>query len=137
MAGLPGYFIEAPASVVLLPVAPRWGDPEDGVEELDIQYESDAGTKYVYSQASRDIRAFQFRFTAAQRLEFLAMHNAVNDEPFYFVPDTDDMGTFIYCRKERDFRPRELPSPAVVGGEETSLFDYTLELTGEPALTDF
>lgn len=137
--GLPGYFLEAPGSVVLLPVAPRWGDPVDGVEQLDLMHESDAGTRYVYTLGSRAVHHFQFRFTRAQKAAFLAMHNAVNgqDTPFFFVPDTDDMDTFIYCRKERDFRPRELPMGAVVDGVETSLFDYQLELTGEPLTEDF
>lgn len=136
--GLPGYYLDVPGNLVLLPCAPRWGDPVDGGEVLDILHETQGGSRHGYTQATRAIRSFNFRFSRADKADFLLLHNTVFGRAltFFFVPDTDDMDTFIFCRKEKDFRTKEVPMEAVVGGSVTSLFDYTLELTAEPAVTE-
>lgn len=136
--GLPGYYIDVPGNLVTLPVAPRWGDPVNGAEVLDILLETGGGKRHSYQQATRAIRSFAFRFSRADKADFLTLHRAVTGRsiPFFFVPDTDDMTTFLFCRKEKDFRPREVPSEAVIAGSVTSLFDYVLELTAEPAVLE-
>ena len=91
-----------------LPVGPRF-DAMLGVEEQNIDLETDAGVLWLYRLFERDRLELTFKFTLTQMAEFRALHDAVQGQltPFYLTLDVNaDPIVSIYCRKEAGFLPQ-------------------------------
>lgn len=127
----PGWSLIVPGSVTVLPVQYRHGAQDTGEERNHLTMETERGKRYVYTKFTRVVRRYVFRVTAAQLADFRALHDAVdgNVAAFYWVPDSAVPATYLYVRKEKDFLPVMLSEPIP---SSRLLYDYTLELTGEP-----
>ena len=128
--GLPGYYITSYASVVTLPVAPRYGSPI-GVEENDIELTTERGGTYVYEQYEKQVLSLKFRLTASELVDFETMRTNVGRQPFYWLPDVNNPSDVYYVRRSRNFMPKELEEPAWKDGVETALYDLDIELKTE------
>lgn len=152
MTGLPGYYLVETDStgepdldssgeptisgtLVTLPVADRYG-ATIGFEENDLVQETEKGRRWVFKQFRRRVRKMIFRCTETELAAFRTLHDAVDgqDQPFIFVPDVSNLNpaTFIFCRKDKDFLPKEFDSPGMEGGVLVTVFDYALEISEEP-----
>lgn len=129
-----GYYLEgaSPLVVIAFPVARRMGADDAHIERGNLKHTTERGREWIYGQFERVIYRLTFRLTAAQLAIFATLDAAVEGErvPFYFVPDIAGSPLApIYVRKERDFRPQEMPLK-VNAGEQ--FFEYVLELRQEP-----
>ena len=124
-------------AMVVLPVAERWG-ATIGWEESDLAYESERGRSWIYKQFSKRIRRVSFRFSAADWDAFEALHVAVGgqDTPFFYYPDSAVTAVYLFCRKEKDFLPRELDQEGYFDGVKMAVFDYNMDLREEPASSE-
>lgn len=113
----------------LTPYSFRFGY-EAGVEEANLERETERGVMHVYRQFSRDLMNIEWRVQSAQLALLRALHvlTGGRDHPFIFIPDTG-AAIVLYCRKEAGFRYRNVPG-------RTDVFDYSMQLTGESAGVD-
>lgn len=135
----PGYYLSSPAALVTFPRPPRWDSQDDRllftIEEADIVNETIRGVRYVNKMFSRRIPSLTFRVPSEELIEFRDFHNVVGGllRSFYFVVDVGaSPWTVLFCKKEQDFRPKNL-GPYQWNGTMQNIWDYVLTLTEEVA----
>lgn len=129
----PGYYLSSPGELILLPRPPRWDSLIEAVEDKQIEHETEGGVLWIYPQFQRLIPAYNFRLPVDELAAFKALHLLVKGRalPFYFVPDTADMGTVYKVRKESGFKPSVVGPASNADGDLVQWYDYTLQLTAE------
>jgi hypothetical protein len=136
--GNPAYYILDPDEALEFPVAPRYGSSPHSIEEGDLTLTTERGKVWVYKKYRKKIPRVNVRVSETQLQFFKTLHLAVGGQetPFYYAPDSDDMATVFYVRKEPNFEPVELEEEGVFGGVVEPVYDYTLILREEPTGPD-
>ncbi len=116
---------------VELPRSSRWGR-QQGLEEMDIEHETNRGVKWPYKLVSREIREYVFRFPESEFADFKLLHTSLQGQlrPFLWIPNTA-LTESLYVRKEPSFRPESSDAPGMDGSSLATWYDYTLTLTEE------
>lgn len=114
-----------------LPRAMRDGGRR-GRDRQQLVHETERGVRYVRHQWVREMRDYAFRVDVDDLAAFSTLDKAVEgmETPFTFVPDVDGEEV-LYCRKESDYRPMEIPELSVV-----DWYDYILSLSSEVTGTE-
>ncbi len=114
-----------------LPRASRWGR-QQGLEETDLEHETNRGVKWPYKLVSREIREYVFRFPESEFAAFKLLHQTLQGQlrPFLYIPNVA-LTEALYVRKEPSFRPQSNDAPGMDGSLLATWYDYTLTLTEE------
>jgi hypothetical protein len=131
--GLPGYSITNPTvlgDLTLFPVHFTWESDTKGVEEAILRNETQRGVLYEYELYSRNgaLSNLVFRFSATQYATFETFINATRAQEFWFVPDSDVLGTKFNVRRNPSMVPKAI-SPARYSGTLEQRFEWALHLT--------
>jgi hypothetical protein len=139
----PGWYLSDPGDLVVFPVAPIWPSPDELTgaaqkREYDIVNETIRGVLYANKMFNRKSPSYIFRVGYDDLIDyFLDLHDTVAgvQRPFYYVFDTGDMATVLYCRKEPDFLPKKLGA-GMWNGVFQGVYDYELILQEEVAAAE-
>ncbi len=117
-------FIALQTRTSLTPQSFKFGY-EAGLEEANLERETERGVRFVYRQFARDLLNVEWRVQPDQLAQLRALHTAVGgrEHPFVFIPDAA-AAPVLFCRKEPGFKYRNVDG-------RTDVFDYSMQLSGE------
>lgn len=154
------YFVNTGDTPIRFPLAERYGGGTRDLIENDDVHVRDSGRITAHKRSTRRRWRFPYRMTPTNRAFFETMHKATDGSvrPFYFLEDLDELRPTVVedyqgaglhgeivnpynavdyprrflVRKQSNFEPKELDTPASVDGVMLPFEDYMLELVQEP-----
>lgn len=134
----PGWYISDPDDLIVFPVSPLWTSADElgGAAqkyEYYITNETIRGVEYSNKMFDRERPSYIFRVGFDDLITyFRAFHDAVLQNPFYYVFDTDDMSAVLFCKKDENFLPKKVGA-GMWNGTFQGIYDLEIELRAQVA----
>ena len=138
--GVAGWSSALPSSIndlTLLPRGCEWSSDPNGVLAEIIRNVTTGGKRYDNVMFDRLLLELSFHFPQSENADFYALYLAGRAADFYFVPDSDDMGTVLLIRlEEPNYLPKNTGTPGQLTDTMEMWFRWVMRASTEVAEED-